>query len=104
MKSVVMLLASAAALLTVSTALPAQNAPQADTVDPSLPTQLPRTAIPHHYAVTVIPHIQQLTFDGSVAIDLEVVKPTSTLVLNRAAMPSPSAPSAPEAGGRPLPR
>ena len=103
MKSVVMLLASAAALLTVPTALPAQNAPQADTVDPSLPTQLPRTAIPNHYTVTVTPHIQQLTFDGSVAIDLEVVKPTSTLVLNAADMTFSSATLAPAVGGAPLP-
>jgi aminopeptidase N len=103
MKSVVMLLASAAALLAAPTALPAQNAPQADTVDPSLPTQLPRTAIPHHYAVTVTPHIQQLTFDGSVVIDLEVVKPTSTLVLNAADMTFSSATVVPAAGGAPLP-
>ena len=49
MKSVVALLASAAFAL----GMPAWAAPaaQADTVDPSLPTQLPRTAIPHHYAV-----------------------------------------------------
>ena len=55
----------------------AQPAPrQADTVDASLPTQLPRTAIPHHYALTVTPHAERLTFDGDVAIDLDVIKPT----------------------------
>jgi aminopeptidase N len=59
-------------------------ATQADTVDPSLPTQLPRTAIPHHYAITVTPHAERLAFDGAVAIDLQVTKATSQLVLNAA--------------------
>ena len=74
MKFVAALLASAA----LASSLPAVAAPpqQADTVDPSLPTQLPRTAIPHHYAITVTPHAERLTFDGDVAIDLEVIKPT----------------------------
>ena len=43
---------------------------------PTLPTQLPRTAIPSHYAIEVTPHADQLTFDGKVAIDLKVIKPT----------------------------
>jgi aminopeptidase N len=55
-----------------------------DTVDPSLPTQLPRTAIPHHYAIIVTPHASRLRFDGSVGIDLDVIKPTRKLVLNAA--------------------
>ena len=53
-----------------------------DTVDPTLPTQLPRTAIPSHYAIEVTPHAAALTFDGKVAIDLQVIKPTRELVLN----------------------
>jgi puromycin-sensitive aminopeptidase len=61
-----------------------QPATQADTVDPSLPTQLPRTAIPHHYTLTVTPHADRLTFDGRVAIDLDVIKPTRELTLNAA--------------------
>ena len=45
------------ALAWAATAAPAAaQAPQADTVDPSVPTQLPRTAVPHHYALTVTPH------------------------------------------------
>ncbi len=58
--------------------------PQADTVDISVPTQLPRTAVPHHYAIAVTPHAQALTFDATVAIDLDVVRPTSELTLNAA--------------------
>jgi aminopeptidase N len=61
-------------------------APQtvADTVDATLPTQLPRTAIPSHYAIEVTPNADQLTFDGKVAIDLKVIKPTRELKLNAA--------------------
>jgi aminopeptidase N len=55
-----------------------------DTVDVSVPTQLPRTAVPTHYAITITPHAAKLTFDGSVAIDLRVTKPTRQLVLNAA--------------------
>ena len=33
---------------------------------------------------TVTPHAERLAFDGTVAIDLEIVKPTSVLVLNAA--------------------
>jgi aminopeptidase N len=102
MKPVSILLASAAILLAAPSALPAQNIGQVDTVDPNLPTQLPRTAIPHHYAVTVTPHAQQLTFDGNVAIDLDVVEPTPALVLNAADMTFSSARLIPAAGGAPL--
>jgi aminopeptidase N len=53
-----------------------------DTVDATLPTQLPRTAIPSHYAIEVTPHADALAFDGKVAIDLKVIKPTRELTLN----------------------
>lgn len=55
-----------------------------DTVDASLPTQLPRTAIPSRYAIEVTPHADRLSFDGAVTIDLKVIKPTNELVLNAA--------------------
>jgi aminopeptidase N len=73
-----------------------------DTVDPTLPTQLPRTAIPSHYAIEVTPHAAALTFDGKVAIDLQLIKPTRELVLNaldlNIAQATLTAP-----GGQPLP-
>ena len=53
-----------------------------DTVDATLPTQLPRTAIPSHYAIEVTPHADALAFDGRVGIDLKVIKPTRELTLN----------------------
>jgi aminopeptidase N len=99
MNSVRTLLASvalAATLCGTAVAQPAQV--HQDTVGPSIPTQLPRTAIPHHYAITVTPHADKLTFDGTVAIDLEVIKPTRTLVLNAADLALSKASLSPSAG------
>ena len=89
MKSVAALLASATLVFTFPTgAAPVRHA---DTVDPTLPTQLPRTAVPHHYAITVTPHAEQLAFDGNAGIDLDVIKPTRELVLNAAELKLASA-------------
>ncbi len=84
MKIAAALLATAALTLIAPTGLNAQIAAPTDTVDPSLPTQLPRTAIPRHYAITVTPHAQRLAFDGEVGIDLNVIKAARELVLNAA--------------------
>jgi aminopeptidase N len=80
MKLLTALLASAA----LANAAPVLAQHQADTVDSTVPTQLPRTAIPHHYAITVTPHADKLTFDGSVAIDVDVLQPTNSLTVNAA--------------------
>ena len=99
MKRALTLLATAAFVCAVpaSTSLAAQ--PQADTVDTSVPTQLPRTAVPHHYAITITPHATRLAFDSTVAIDLDVVQPTRTLVLNAADLKLASATLTPAKGG-----
>jgi aminopeptidase N len=84
MNRLFLLLASATA---VGAAIPSSAAvpsPIADTVDASVPTQLPRTAVPHHYAITLAPHAERLSFDSTVAIDLDVTQPTRELVLNAA--------------------
>jgi aminopeptidase N len=44
-------------------------------------TQLPANARPSHYAVEVTPHADKMAFDGKVRIDLQVLEPTSTIVL-----------------------
>ena len=99
MKLSVALLASAAIALAAPTAVTAQTVAQVDTVDPSTPTQLPRTAIPHHYALTITPHASKLTFDGTIEIDLDVIKPTSALVLNAADLNFASATVRASSGG-----
>jgi len=45
-------------------------------------TQLPRSVRPVHYEVAVVPHADTLSFDGKVAIDIDVLKPTSRITLN----------------------
>ena len=72
-----------------------------DTIDPGVPTQLPRTAVPSHYAITVTPHAGRLAFDATVAIDLKIIKPTRALVLNAADLTIASAALTP-AKGQPL--
>jgi aminopeptidase N len=46
------------------------------------PTQLPRTARPTHYDVTIEPDAAALTFHGDVAIALDVLAPTQSITLN----------------------
>ena len=83
MRRVTALFASAAIVLALTSAT-ATAQPQKDTIDTSLPTQLPREAVPHHYSITVTPHADTLSFDGSVGIDVQVLKATRTLTLNAA--------------------
>ena len=45
-------------------------------------TQLPRDVRPTHYEVAVIPHAEKLTFNGTVAITLDVLAPTDSITLN----------------------
>ncbi|AKH43113.1 aminopeptidase N [Altererythrobacter atlanticus] len=48
----------------------------------SVPSDLPRTAAPTHYAIDFTPDMEALTFTGTEVIDLEVFSATDTLVLN----------------------
>ena len=102
MKPSALFLASAALALTTPASLTAQPQVPHDTVDPTVPTQLPRTAIPHHYAITVTPSAEKLTFDATVGIDLDVIKPTNQLTLNAAEMTISSARLTPAKGGAAL--
>ena len=45
---------------------------------------LPADVVPEHYDIAVVPHAAQLTFDGHIAIDVTVAKPTNTIKLNAA--------------------
>lgn len=44
-------------------------------------SQLPGNVRPSHYAIQVTPHADKMTFDGTVSIDLQVLEPTSSIVL-----------------------
>lgn len=46
------------------------------------PGQLPKTVIPSHYAITLTPDMQSLTFKGSEVIDLDVKTASNTITLN----------------------
>ena len=45
-------------------------------------TQLPRTVRPTHYAVTIDPDAANLRFKGIVAVNIDVLQPTSRITLN----------------------
>src|SRR3954467_12266468 len=101
MKFVAALMATASLALSLPSAAAAKA--QVDTVDLTLPTQLPRTAVPHHYSISVTPHAERLTFEGSVGIDLDITKPTRQLVLNAADLKLASAALRPASGGAEIP-
>ena len=44
--------------------------------------QLPKTVIPHRYQIDLDPDLQALTFTGSERVDIEVFRPTRSVVLN----------------------
>lgn len=46
------------------------------------PGTLPKTVVPLHYALDLVPDAARLTFSGSEVVDIEVTAPTTRLVLN----------------------
>jgi aminopeptidase N len=61
-------------------------------------TQLPRTAIPSHYQVSLVPDAAGAKFDGKVLITLQVTEPTRQITLNAADLAFRSATLAPSDG------
>lgn len=53
---------------------------------PDTPTEadhrLPRTVVPRHYRVEMVPDLDRASFDGTVEIEVEIVEPTDTIVMN----------------------
>ena len=81
-------LAAAIALALASTAT-AATAPSAAEVSlratpPAVQatTQLPRNVRPTNYDIEVVPHAEQMTFDGKVRINIEVLEATDAITLN----------------------
>ncbi len=52
--------------------------------DADNPFRLPRHALPRRYDVTLVPDLAAASFTGRVRIELELVEPSTTLVLNAA--------------------
>jgi len=48
----------------------------------STPGNLPKTVVPIHYALDLVPDLDKLTFKGSETVDIDVQVPTERLVLN----------------------
>ena len=45
-------------------------------------SQLPRNVRPTNYDIEVVPHAERLAFDGKVRINIDVLEPTDTIMLN----------------------
>lgn len=76
---------SFAALALAGTALaplPALAQGTVTTAASEVPSDLPRTARPSHYTISIAPDAAAMKFDGTVAVDLEVLEPTDALVLH----------------------
>jgi aminopeptidase N len=54
-------------------------------------TQLPRTVRPTHYELALVPHADELKFEGRAVISLDVLAPTASITLNAIDMTFPSA-------------
>jgi aminopeptidase N len=50
----------------------------------SVPGKLPKTVLPHHYAIELVPDLTQLTVAGSESVDVELREPTARLTLSAA--------------------
>src|SRR3546814_3391377 len=49
-----------------------------------VPTQLPVNARPRHYAISITPDADKLSFRGKIGIEMELLKPTTSVTLNAA--------------------
>ena len=79
-------------------AAPIAFAQEAKAVPASITSQLPRYAVPTHYAITVTPDAQKLTFTADVVIDVTVLEATDKLVMNAADLTFGAATLAPAKG------
>ncbi|MFC5576507.1 M1 family metallopeptidase [Lysobacter niabensis] len=86
--------------LAVHAAAPATVAPEVRDAT----TQLPRSVRPLRYDVAVVPNAAALTFAGHVAITLEVLAPTTTIMLNAVDMTFANSTLARSAGAALVPR
>ncbi len=88
----------AAAPLAITTPVIAQSPPSGPAA--SITTQLPRGAVPSHYAIEVTPDAANLKFTGKVSIDVTVTTAMPALVLNAADLTFSSVTLVPDAKGK----
>ena len=99
---------SLAALLlagTATVAAHAQVAPAPAAVAPlpeTITSDLPRNAAPTHYAITVTPDLEGLTFAASSAVDFELFEASRTVTLNANNLDITNAVLVPAGGGAPI--
>ncbi|MBI1403309.1 MAG: M1 family peptidase [Porphyrobacter sp.] len=77
---------------------PAAARPLPETV----PSDLPRIARPSHYAITVTPDAENLSFTASSAVDFELFAPSRTVTLSANALDITRARLVPAGGGAPV--
>lgn len=92
-------LAAAPLALLAATPFAASAQEAVKPVPAGITSQLPRNAVPTHYAIRVTPDAAALSFTGDVTIDVTVVEATGKLVLNAADLTFGTATLAPAKGG-----
>jgi len=65
--------------------------------------RLPRSALPRRYSIRIAPDLAARTFDGEVAIELDLHEAVDEIVLNAAELLVEAATLAPQGGGSPWP-
>ena len=78
--AIILALCAAAPLASAQT--PAERSRAATPPAVQAVTQLPRNVRPTNYDIEVVPDAEKLTFDGKVRINIDVLEPTRTIVLN----------------------
>src|SRR3546814_5942734 len=63
-----------------------------------VPTQLPVNARPRHYAISITPDADKLSFRGKIGIEMELLKPSTSVTLNAADLSFASASITPADG------
>lgn len=69
------------------TSTPAATAPIAPLSAPlnaATTTQLPRNAVPTHYAIAIVPNAEAATFTGNVKTDFDLLQPSPNITMNAA--------------------
>ena len=87
-------LAVASALTLAGLTGTAVFAPNAALAATQTPTQLPRTVLPVHYAISIVPDADHATFTAEVKISIDVRQPTRQITLNAADLTFQSAQAA----------